>query len=49
MIPETTSEAEARIRQELLAEMAKSKADKVVETEEQMRERLRKELMQELS
>jgi hypothetical protein len=49
MTPETTSEAEARIRQELLAEMAKSKADKVVETEEQMRERLRKELMQELS
>ncbi len=47
--PETVSEAEARIRQELLAEIAKSKAEKVVETEEQMRERLRKELMQELS
>jgi hypothetical protein len=46
---ETPQQAEARIREELLAEIAAQKAVKEVETEAQMRERLREELMKELS
>lgn len=46
---ETPQEAEARIREELLAEIAAQKAVKEVETEAQMRERVRNELMKELS
>ena len=44
---ETPEQAEQRIRQELLAEIAQQK--KPVETEEQMRYRLRKEMLGELS